>query len=365
MEWEKPKFIRGRVDAAGRQLVDPSTSPEDQEVAWQIANNWRASHHYPLLATRMTLEGRAKRIANGREVAQRIKKLTSIETKLLRNPKMQLSQMQDLGGCRAIMPTLGDVTKLVEAYRRADTRNAKDEGKVCSKLARDPYDYIANPKADGYRGVHLVYKYNSANKDYEAFNGHRVEIQLRSRLQHYWATTVEVVDTIAQEGIKAGRGSADWRRFFALMSSAIARKEGTALVPETPSLEAELFAEISDLAERLQVDSRLRSYSVSVAADRVVPGSEIFLLTLDLNARKLQVTGFGRKDLAEANEALFAAEKVHFGDANYNSVLVGLDKLKSLKRAYPNYQLHTEEFLQFLQKIVAKTRREITAKSAQ
>jgi hypothetical protein len=40
------------------------------------------------------------------------------------------------------------------------------------------------------------------------------EIQLRSRLQHAWATTVETVDTFTRQAIKTGGGKAEWRRFF-------------------------------------------------------------------------------------------------------------------------------------------------------
>src|SRR5258707_1119918 len=116
MAWEQPLFNRGRVDAAGRILVSENAQAEEREEARMIVNNWRAAHHYPMLATRMTLNRRAHKIDAGTVVAQRIKKLASIEIKLHRNPQMQLSRMHDIGGCRAIVANAARVDRLVAAY---------------------------------------------------------------------------------------------------------------------------------------------------------------------------------------------------------------------------------------------------------
>lgn len=350
MAWAVPNHNRGRVDAAGRQLVDDAVAGEVREIAREIVNNWRASHHYPLLATRITLNGRATRVDPRAIVAQRIKKLSSIEVKLRRNANMKLSQMQDVGGCRAILPTVTHVDELVAAYSESDAKNPNR-----SKQAREPYDYIANPKDDGYRGIHLVYKYKSSSARHAVYDGHRIEIQIRSRYQHYWATAVEVVDTISQESIKAGKGERDWRRFFALLSSAMAMSEKRTLVPNTPTGRVELEAEIADLARKLRVASKLSSYAASVSSDSLVAG-KVFLLTLNLNSRETKVRGFETKEVAEASEAYFAAERASATNPNLNSVLVTLDKLKNLRTAYPNYYLDTNEFLRFLNRLVLRHR---------
>ena len=41
-----------------------------------------------------------------------------------------------------------------------------------------------------------------------------IEIQLRTSLQHAWATVVETVDAFTNENLKFGAGSDDWKRFF-------------------------------------------------------------------------------------------------------------------------------------------------------
>lgn len=351
MVWPVPLYNRGRVDAAGRELVDESVTGADRDVALEIINNWRAAHSYPLLALRITLQKRARRVDPNAVVAQRLKKLSSIDTKLRRNPRMQLSQMQDIGGCRAVIATVAKVDQLVETYRESDVKNPSR-----SRRARAPYDYIACPKADGYRGVHLIYKYQSSSPTHSVYNGQRIEIQIRSRLQHAWATTVEVVDTITRDAIKTGGGAPQWRRFFALMASAMASVERRPLVPATPENKSELHAEIAHLADELQVERRLQTYVVSVETDQHITG-EIYLLNLDFVAQVVSVRPFPAKAMAEASAAYLAAEKANANNPNMNAVLVTLDDLRKLRSAYPNYYLDTSQFLRFMSRFTGTRRR--------
>lgn len=39
----------------------------------------------------------------------------------------------------------------------------------------------------------MVYEFKSKSSSYSQYNGMLIEIQLRTRLQHYWATAVETV----------------------------------------------------------------------------------------------------------------------------------------------------------------------------
>src|SRR5262245_31811127 len=175
-----------------------------------IAENWRASHAMPLLTFRMGLTKRARRVAPEGLIAQRLKRMSSVLNKLTREPNMKLSQMQDLGGCRAIVSDVQAVDRLFDLYRRPHETLFEPEGSLKC------YDYIRNPKADGYRGIHVVGRYRPRLEKNEAWNGHRIEIQLRTRLQHAFATAVETVTTFMRYPLKSGGGPEDWRRFFAL-----------------------------------------------------------------------------------------------------------------------------------------------------
>src|SRR5437588_8744849 len=111
MAWVKPEYSRVSVDRAGRTYVDGNSSVEDREMALAIINNWRSSHSYPLNALQAVLRTKVIKVDADPTVAQRIKRLPSIRHKLERFEGMNLSRMQDIGGCRAV---LSDVAKVDE-----------------------------------------------------------------------------------------------------------------------------------------------------------------------------------------------------------------------------------------------------------
>src|SRR5258708_5981259 len=153
-EWVRREYGKSEIDRVGALLVPWWTSEShpdpDLSYAWPVIQNWRASHAMPLLTFRMGLAQRAKRVEAEPIIAQRMKRLSSVLNKLAREPRMKLSQMQDLGGCRAIMSNIDSVDRLYELYRESDDDLFQSEGVMkCS-------DYIRNPKQDGYRGIHVV-----------------------------------------------------------------------------------------------------------------------------------------------------------------------------------------------------------------
>src|SRR6201998_3280092 len=91
--------------------------------------------------------------------------------------------------------------------------------------------------------------------------GQLIEIQIRSQLQHAFATAVETVTTFTREPLKFGAGPVEWRRFFSLMGSTLALREGTVLVSGTPANHDELIAELRECVNRLNIRSRLRGWT--------------------------------------------------------------------------------------------------------
>jgi hypothetical protein len=154
MEWVKREYGKGEIDRQGASLipwwVDPQgIQPEGLDLghAWGVLQNWRASHAMPLLTFRMGLTKRAEKIELTPIIAQRLKRISSIMNKLSREPNMKLSQMQDLGGCRAIMSNIEAVGKLFHLYRETTDDLFESEGGMKC------YDYIHTPKGDGYRAA--------------------------------------------------------------------------------------------------------------------------------------------------------------------------------------------------------------------
>jgi ppGpp synthetase/RelA/SpoT-type nucleotidyltranferase len=352
MAWTEPKYSRSEVDRAGEWLV-AHAGRLGEDVArwtevWSIIHNWRSSHSYPLNAVKMTLRGRARRVYEEAIVAQRLKRFASIFVKLRRNRNMKLSQMQDIGGCRAILPNVRAVEEVVRLYDLAGQKNPHRGRPVLSKT----FDYIHSPKPDGYRSYHLVYKYDTASPVRSTFNGHRIEIQIRSRLQHAWATAVETVDIATSQALKTSVGEERWKRFFALMGSAIALRERRPLVPGTPTDRKELANEVRQLAQDLNVEPILAgigtALQVSTSGER---DDAAFLLALEAEEgeKRVMITGYPRSDLARAQEEYADIERAFQGKPSAQAVLVSVDSLENLGAAYPNFFLDTRAFLDALQ----------------
>jgi len=175
-EWVKRENGKGGIDRAGQLLVKWWISEEDMPAekwapSYHIVTNWRACHILPLNVIQAGLRARIRRVEQNALVAQRLKRFSSIMNKLVREPSMKLSQMQDLGGCRAI---LSSVPSVVAVYRMYEQEPQLEEGSLKC------YDYISTPKEDGYRGIHVVARYHPRLAERAPWNGQRIEIQLRT-----------------------------------------------------------------------------------------------------------------------------------------------------------------------------------------
>lgn len=348
-EWIHREHGKGEIDRAGeflalwwRRLPKEADDISMLSKTWIVAQNWRTSHAYPLNSFQVNLRARARRVEDGALVAQRLKRISSVLNKLAREPKMKLSQMQDLGGCRAILSDVNAVDKLFGMYRGGDDLLFESESNLKC------YDYLREPKSDGYRGIHVVGRFAARSEAREDWNGHRIEIQLRSRLQHAFATAVETVTTFTREPLKFGGGPDTWKRFFSLMGSALAVREGTPLVPGTPVNESELTKELRETAKELKVRHRLRGWSNALKSlpRRNIKGFKWLLLVLDVEANTIKVTGYADRQKAATAVAELEKRKAN----NLDAVLVWVRSARDLRKAYPNYYADATEFLRALDK---------------
>lgn len=340
--WITPQYSKRRVNRAGEALVEASAHRLPQEDL-RVFANWRSSHAFPLNTFQVYLRQRARSVCPDPVVSQRLKRTQSAIEKLRRLPRMKLSQMQDIGGCRAVVDTVDQVRLLREAYRNSQIRHCPVNGK----------DYIESPKESGYRGVHLVYRYRSPRN--ETYNGLLIEIQLRTRLQHAWATAVETAGAFLGQALKSSEGEQDWLRFFALVSSAFALTEDCPPAPSTPSDSAELRAEIRELTDRLDLVNRFRDYRALIGRIPVVRSVErahFFLLERRPDLKSLYVTTYGTAEHERILEDYFVAEQNVRGIDGAEVVLVSADSIQAVQRAYPNYQLDTGYFLRNLRQIL-------------
>lgn len=354
MKWVKPEgYTKGEINRAGDTLIS-DTSSQEKDKALEILDNWRASHSYPMHVFKKRLKEKSRLMEEDSLTVQRLKRVPAIIAKLKRSydghtPSMKLSQMQDLGGCRTVLSSVSLVRKLhQEYYVKGDLKHKKVGEK----------DYINNPKKDGYRSIHLIYRYFS-DKGKKEYNGLLIEIQLRSRLQHLWATAIETVDFFTRQAIKSNEGQKEWMDFFKLVSSAFAKIEGCTCVPDTPSDERELFLKIKEMETQLNVLKVMRGWTQAIKVFERASKSKLrryqyFLLELDILKENLNISVYTKNQEQKAIQLYSEIEKKNIGKKEFDVVLVGADNLSDLRKAYPNYFVDSGEFLQHLQKIINK-----------
>ncbi|WP_100539456.1 RelA/SpoT domain-containing protein [Paenibacillus sp. GM2FR] len=354
------RYSKKAVDRAGdyfsrilsEEFFNDDTEVSSQEVieAYETLNNWRAVHGYPINTFQATLRNKLKSIDQNAVVAQRLKRTPSIISKLARFKGMKLSRMQDIGGLRAVVEDLSQVEELYNYYKNS---NSKWKHQLVNEK-----NYIDNPKPSGYRGIHLVYRYYKNNP--EIYNGLMIELQIRTRLQHAWATAVETMGTFLNSSLKSSEGPDEWLSFFALASSAFAYLEGKSLIPGYEHLSREeTFRTLVLEEKRLKITEKLnvfRNALKTISSDGRT--GSYYLLVLEPDEKKLTYTAYGRDRLEEATEHYLKEEQISDGDNKRQVVLVKASSVESLKKAYPNYFLDTHEFLNVLRRISKEVKKD-------
>jgi len=219
-------FTKGEVNRAGALLLDfrermerdgaeravAESDEQKLDEAWEALTWWRRLHARPLSTVaanlRYHVERGDARVMGRIEVAQRLKRLDTLIGKLGRE-RGNVTQMQDIGGVRAVLPTL----RHVYVVRRRLLK---------SWVIVRERDYIAQPKNSGYRALHLIVRRM----------GFPIEVQLRTIGQDVWANQVEETGRHVGLDLKFGAGDEHLDSIFVAMAELIARFDSGELSPD-------------------------------------------------------------------------------------------------------------------------------------
>ena len=347
--WEEPRYSKKQIDKAGKTISTFSRkikegfdvkgiNVRDFNEAIKILYNWRSSHAYPLEVIANNL-----RCSNPKaNVVQRLKRLDSIMGKIERFPDMSLYRMQDLGGCRVIVDSISEVYDAIDRFKTSRIRHV---------LKREN-DYIQNPKESGYRSYHMVYQFQS--DETETYNKNiLIEIQFRTKLQHIWATAVEMMGIFTKSKLKASIGDKDILRFFVLVSSLFAKLEKTPICPNTIDDNDAIVQEIKKIDNKLKLVSRISALSVAINHTNVTKetkGKGYYVLILNYKEKLLRVRGFAPEQIDLATKVYDNIEAENNPDVDV--VLVSAVSFDDLKKAYPNYFADISEFVKIMRRIL-------------
>lgn len=329
--WAIPEHSKTQVKRAGELIGGGNAASDEIKAARAKISNFRSAHGYPLLSVTVHVRDKATAVSSDVVVARRLKRLPTILDKLERQPSMNVTTMQDLGGCRAVLSTVEQVYELVDALHTARPQ---------SKIVREK-DYIAEPQTTGYRGVHLVYSYGASKSEYQ---GLKIEVQIRTEMQHAWATSVETMDLFSGSRLKYNDGDEALRRYFVVVAALMAHHEGTPDVPGAEYPADQLRAELVELESTHGIRERLSGYAAIVGDLPRSNRRSTMVLTLWRDTRQLGVSVFETQMEAESHLATIEA----LSDDNIDAVLISISKVGQIQSAYPNYFANTSAFLAFV-----------------
>lgn len=328
-----PKYTKSRIQSAGKRIVKEKNNAEDI----QVLENFRASHAYVINTFQMNARRHASSVPN--TVGQRLKRRNTIIDKLKREPSMPLHAMHDIAGCRIIFETQEDLYKV-----RNSLRNARFKHTRVNDI--DRYDYIKSPKYTGYRGVHDVYEYCVLKEPSSNWNGLKIELQFRTRVQHAWATAVEVADLLTSSRIKFNDAAGRYIDYFRLASEILARTQEHQISCLPQMTNADLFNFFNEIERETGL---LRSLeSLRETQGKGIPFRRntllIFRFDTEEGQEKLEVQTFDT--VARAIEAYDTLEKQLGQSADI--VFVRGENEESIRDAFRNYFSDARAFVDLM-----------------
>jgi len=209
---------KSAVDRLGERLKRPPISEQDLRSLDEYRRSFGAAYLKVIAAIR------ALGIAT---TGRPSKSTTSIVAKLLRE-SARLSQIQDIAGCRVVVEHVDDQDRVVRQLLSTFERTIA-------------VDRRQRP-SHGYRAVHVI-----AHVD-----DRRIEIQVRTRLQHLWAEASEKLSDIAGAELKYGVGPEKMLNLLSTASSHIGNCEDARLSLREVEQQIGSRAELSGRLESLK-----------------------------------------------------------------------------------------------------------------
>jgi hypothetical protein len=123
------------------------------------------------------------------------------------------------------------------------------------------------------------------------------------------------------------------------MGSEIALSEQGNVIPGTPNSENERVSEICELCQKLRAVETLQAYRATlryVGTNPRMKHAKYYLVRYDYNENRVYVDEFGGRASQASQSSIYASgDPVKVGQQNI--VLVSVDSIQQLRRAYPNY----------------------------
>ncbi len=335
LSWPAPLNSKNRVRTAGKRIA--KSQNEHGFLFWNIyisrdeydiLENWRTSHG----AVLNTAQAWLRRLEKEQRpvVGQRLKRFGTIVDKLAKGRSHDLSTMHDIAGVRLIFRNEAELWQFREKMDASRAKHTRT-----NELNR--FDYISSPKDTGYRGVHDVFERQvGQNTSSSAWNGLKFEVQLRTTVQHAWATAVEVFDSVQQARFKFEGSNASAYKQFLLISELFARvhEKRTSCIPDMEDIQ--LLEQCLELEAETGMITMFRSLSIAQTHDALKQNS----ILQRCKDGSLLVWPF-----RNFSTAVRAISEIEERDETADAVLVSSKTPQHIRDAFRNYFDDTSDFV--------------------
>lgn len=320
---------KSRLDKAGRSLANPEGVDEYELLELEEDfDAFRAAHLQPL--SEMTIELQNWLAAHGGNyyIAQRLKRKPQIVRKL-RRLNTRLTQLQDIGGCRIIVDSNKDVDRL------NDFLKGKSSNSDLFNLKKITDYRVLGRDDSGYRALHYIM----------SRNGLGLELQIRSKVQHYWAESIERTSVVYGNHLKEGEGDASVIAYFKILSDIFHEIEaGREPSPRQKTdldqmrVRSEVIIERSDRAGAIGSYVNEDVIKAMVEKESYEPsGLKNWLIVFDWKSGAFVTWDVVGRSPEEAMAAYVRYEKEFPAEEKYEVVLIGSSDVSTVSQTHSHY----------------------------
>lgn len=322
-------LTKNKIDRAGAALAkDRFRDAEEMVELEDVFDEYRKAHLEPLSKTTLELQSWLNEYGTDYYIAHRLKRKPQIVRKLNRL-SVRLTQLQDIGGCRIIVEKNSQIDEVLN-FLKEKVRTTHD-----LRVTRIT-DYRERGRdITGYRSVHVLLERSDR----------KLELQIRSRVQHYWAESIERTSVIYGKHLKESEGDPAVISYFQRLSDSFYEIESG----RAPSARSRI--EIDKLKE--QAEAIIRGSGPSKAIDSFVNEDVIktlveterrnpnpinnWIIVFDWNTGEFVSWDIVGKSPDEAIEAYVRYEHNFPAENNFEVVLIGSSRVATVRKTHSHY----------------------------
>jgi ppGpp synthetase/RelA/SpoT-type nucleotidyltranferase len=316
-----------RIDKAGRSLAYPAELTLESMELEEDFDEYRISHLEPLSLTTLELQSWLHGYGGSYYIAQRVKRKPQIVRKL-RRLSVRLTQLQDIGGCRIIVEHNENVDKLIAFIKDNVIKSA-------SFAVKRVTDYREKGRDEtGYRSAHLLLERD----------GRSLELQVRSRIQHYWAESIERTSVIYGQHLKEQEGDPAVIAYFKQLSDVFYEIESG----RDPSVQAKVALDrMRERAQHIIYEAdRNRVFDSKVNEDIVrtltnAQGNEgaltNWIMVFNWNTGDFVTWDVVGREAESAKAKYTHYERQFSSDAGFEVVMIGSSDISTVRQTHSHY----------------------------